>query len=160
MAQNIISAGLTAEQLTAIQNNLTELREQMPFLLALSKAQRKKMPKLGNTFKPFVSIAEEVVNQHPQIISPLFSKEEFLRDTKLMRDLVPIYEKSVALTEALNNTIFAAGSDALVESLEIYAAVLANKDKVPGLEDVASRMAAFFERKRTKKEDPPAQPQS
>ena len=65
MAQNIISAELTAEQLTAIQNNLTELREQMPFLLALSKAQRKKMPKLGNTFKSFVSIAEEVVNQHP-----------------------------------------------------------------------------------------------
>jgi len=160
MAQNIISAALTAEQLTAIQNKLTELREQMPFLLALTKAQRKKMPKLGNKFKPFVSIAEEVVNQHPQIISPLFSKEEFLRDTRLMRDLVTIYEKSVALTEALNNTIFAAGSDSFVESLEIYAAVLANKDKIPGLEDVAARMGAFFERKRTKKEETPPLPQS
>lgn len=160
MEQNLISAELTAEQFTAILDDFTQLREQMPFLIAMNANQKKRIAKMGEVYKPFVELAIGVVNEHPNIISPLFDKLEFLRDFKLYQNLTEIYEKSVALTEALDNTILAAGSDSFKESLQVYGAVFANKDKVPGLEDIAARMSAYFEKKKSDKKDtpPPSSP--
>jgi len=158
MEQNLISAELSAEQFTAILEEFTHLREAMPFLIAMDASQRKRIAKMGDVYKPFVELAIGVVKEHPNIISPLFDSQEFLRDFKLYQNLSEIFEKAVALTEALDNTILAAGSDSFKESLQVYAAVIANKDKVPGLEDIAARMSAFFEKKKSGKKDTPPPP--
>ncbi|MCL4511307.1 MAG: hypothetical protein M1470_09595 [Bacteroidetes bacterium] len=50
--------------------------------------------------------------------------------------------------------MFAANSDAMSESLEIYSAVQMKKDKIPGMDTIAAQMADFF--RKTKRKPAPA----
>lgn len=67
-----------------------------------------------------------------------------------MRNYTQINE----LAESLGKTKMAIDSDALNGTMEIYAAVKQNRDKVPGLNVVAEEMAEFF-KKASKKVAPP-----
>jgi hypothetical protein len=102
--------------------------------------------KPGNTFAPLIDKAYHVVVDHPEILPSVFDKEEFIRDYQLFKDLTPIDNQVNQLSESVSKTLMAISSDALTGTLEVYAAVKQNKDKVPGLNVVAEEMAGFFKK--------------
>jgi len=148
MEQNLISAEISAADALAVEQLLTQVKEKLPFLLTLSPEQRQYLTKSGNTYKPFIDKALEVINQYPQIFTELFDKEEFKRDVDLVKTLEPILLKMKSLTDALEDTVTALKSDSMVAALEVYSCVQGSKAKVPGLNIVYDEMKIFFTKKR------------
>jgi hypothetical protein len=146
MAQNLVSAVLPSEDAAAILQNLADAKAKLQFLLTLQGADIQSLVKVGNTFLPFIEQAYQVAKDHPEILPGIFDKEEFIRDCELLKSLRPILNQIKELAESLQNTFFAASSDAMVGALEVYAAVKQNRDKVPGLNVAADEMAVYFKR--------------
>lgn len=157
MAQNLVSATLTEETKNQIFAKLAEIKSALDFLLSLQPKEVRSLFKPGNTFAPLIDKAYQVVVDHPEILPSIFDKEEFIRDYQLSKDLTPIDNQINELSESVSKTLMAISSDALNGTLEIYAAVKQNKDKVPGLNVVAAEMAEFF--KKAGKKTTPSQDQ-
>jgi len=155
MEQNLISAVLLAEDISAINGALETIKQKLPFLITLSPEEKLSLHKLGNTLKPMVDMAADAVERYPQILSGMFNKEEFIKDYTLYEELTSLEEKLAALHSAVESTQMAVGSDTLLEALEVYGSVRDNKNKVPGLDSLASSMQVFFKRKKGEKPQPP-----
>jgi hypothetical protein len=152
MSQNLISATLSAEDAAAVIDNLSEAKSRLSFLLSLQTEDMITLFKAGNAYLPFIDKAFQAMLSHPEIIPPVFNKEEFERDYQLLSALRPIFNQINEMAEGIQKTFTAVGSDALAGALEVYNAVKQNKDKVPGLAATADEMAVFFKRSRTKTE--------
>lgn len=150
MAQNLISATLSATEATDVLQSLNAVKTKMPFLSALQKTDVSALFKVGNAYLPFIDKIYQVVVTHPEILPAIFDKEEFLRDYELFKVIQPIYNQINELAEGIQKTYTATGSDTLVAALEVYAAVKQHKDKVPGLSVVSDEMAVFFKKAKSK----------
>ena len=150
MAQNLVSAALSAEDAAAIQKSLTDAKAKLSFLLSLQTEDIATLFKVGNAYLPFIEKAYQTVIAHPEILPAVFDKDEFLKDYNLLIALRPIFNQINELAESIQKTFMAVGSDAMVASLEIYSAVKQNKDKVPGLAVTADEMAVFFKKTKAK----------
>lgn len=152
MSQNLISATLSADDAAAVQQNLNDAKARLGFLLSLQTEDIVTLFKAGNAYLPFIDKAYQAMVAHPEIIPPVFDKDEFTLDYNLLSALRPIFNQVSELMESIQKTFTAVGSDAMVASLEIYSAVKQNKDKVPGLAATADEMGVFFKRSRAKAE--------
>ena len=150
MAQNLISASLSAADAAEVNQSLSAIKSKLTFLSALQSTDISGLYKVGNAYLPFLDQIHEVVETHPEILPGIFDKEEFLRDYELFNTIRPILNQINELAEGLQKAYTAVGSDTLVAALEVYAAVKQNKDKVPGLSVASDNMAVFFKRARTK----------
>jgi len=155
MAQNLVSGALSTEQKAQIGQGLAAIKAGLPMIITLQPEQKREFVRVGSTFLPFIEIAHGVSVDHPEIMSGVFNLAEYNRDYALSIDLLPILNQLNELAESVQDTIFAANSDAMAESLEVYAAVQANTDKVPGMDTIAAKMAAFFKKSRTQSPTPP-----
>jgi hypothetical protein len=154
MAQNLISASLSAEDAAAVQQNFMAAKDKLSFLLSLQTADVITLFKAGNAYLPFIDLAYQAMKAHPEILPAVFDKDEFTRDYNLLVTLRPIFNQINELAESIQKTFTAVGSDALVASLEVYSAVKQNKDKVPGLATTANEMAVFFKKSKAKNNAP------
>lgn len=146
--QNLVSGVFSTEQSTSIDQALVTIKNGLPMLIILQPGQKKEFVKVGNSYLPLIELAHNVVTEHPELMSGVFDKAEFDRDYNIARDLITVLNRLEELTESVQDTIFAANSDAMSAALEVYAAVQQNKDKIPGLDTVAAKMAAFFKKSR------------
>lgn len=150
MAQNLISASLSAAEAAEVLQSLTSVKTKMPFLSTLQKTDVSGLFKVGNAFLPFIDKIYQVVTTHPEILPAIFDKEEFLRDYELLNTIRPIFNQINELAEGIQKTFTAVGSDTLVSSLEVYASVKQNKDKVVGLSVISDELAVFFKKAKVK----------
>jgi hypothetical protein len=148
--QNLISTALATELKQSIEQQLTEIKSQLNFLLALQPDDIQGLFKAGNNYYPFIDRAHETVTKHPEILPSVFNVEEFKKDYNLSKNLTPIVNQINELAEGLGKTLTAINSDALAAALDVYAAVKQNRDKVSGLNVVADEMSVFFQRTRMK----------
>lgn len=146
MSQNLISTTLTAEDAADVQQNLAAAKAKLSFLLSLQTKDVVTHFKVGNAYLPFIDKAYQIMVVHPEIMPPIFSNDEFLRDYNLLNTLRPIFTQIDELAESVRKTFTAVDNDALVAALEVYSAVKRNKDKVPGLASTADEMAVFFKK--------------
>jgi hypothetical protein len=153
-AQNLISATISSEVKTEILQKIGEVKGRLPFLVTLQPADIQGLFKAGDGYAPFVEKAYHVVCDHPSIMSGIFNTDEFKRDFQLAKDLDPIENQLIELTEAVQNTLIAVNSDAMGGALEVYAAVQQNKNKIPGLNTLADDMSEFFKKSKRKKPEP------
>ena len=104
------------------------------------------MFKVGENFAPFLPIYVQAVNEHPEIMSGTFNAPAFKRDVNLKIALDQIQEKLSVLAKGVDDTNTAVGSDALIESLEVYGQAKLNEKKIPGLSILVEKMKEFFPR--------------
>ncbi len=148
--QNLVSASLSAEAKAEIVKDLAEIKKRLGFLTSLGKKEVKTLFKAGNGYAPLLDKAYQTVTDNPDIMPRVFSLEEFRKDYQLYKDLAPIASQIEQLSDSLQNTMIALASDTMMETLEIYQAVKANKNKVPGLDTVAEDMSVFFAKQHAK----------
>ena len=151
MKQNLITASLITTDAAEVQLKLKEAKEKLNFLLSLQTTDINGIIKLGNAYLPFIDIVHRTVIEHPEILPAVFDKEEFLNDYALLSTLRPILAQLNELTESVQKTFYAVGSDVLVASLEVYSSVKQQQDKVPGLKATADEMALFFKKAKAAK---------
>ncbi len=153
-AQNLVSEEFTSEGKAAFDQGLAGIKGGLPALVTLRPGEKRELVKVGNSYLPFIDEAHEVLTAHPDIMPGIFNAEEFRRDYKLAKDMTPYVNEVRELLEGMEDTVFAAYSDAMTGALEIYAAVQQNKDKVPGLDAIAAQMASFFKKVRKRTTEP------
>jgi len=146
--QNLVSASLTPEARDQILKLVGEVRARLGFLLSLGAEQTATLFKAGKEYQPFVEGCHQVAVGHPEILPRVFNTEEFDKDYSLGRDLALIADSIDQLNTAVAQTLIAVRSDGLSEALEVYAAVKANRDRVPGLDVAADNLGRFFQRHR------------
>ena len=148
--QNLVSASLSAEAKAEIVKDLAEIKKRLGFLTSLGKKEVKTLFKAGNGYAPLLDKAYQTVSDNPDIMPKVFSLEEFRKDYQLYKDLAPIASQIEQLSDSLQNTMIALASDTLMPTLEIYQAVMQNRNKVAGLGAVADDMQVFSTRQRKK----------
>jgi len=150
MSQNLISATLQPADAAEVQQLLATAKSKLSFLLSLSSDDVSGIFIAGNSYLPFIELAFQVVQSHPEILPAVFDKDEFMRDYQLLTTIRPILLQINELAESIQKTLYAVGSDSMVAALDVYAAVKQNKDKVPGLNATADQMAVFFKKAKSK----------
>jgi hypothetical protein len=118
--QNLISVQVEDAVVATALNQIKEAKNALPFLLNLSKENRVKYRKMGPKSVDYVSDTLAGANQFSSSLPQDFSVAEFAKDAVLIKQLFPLLVASQALTEALNDTILALGSDSMKEADEVY----------------------------------------
>lgn len=118
--QNLITAETDDTTVAAAIASINETKSKFPFLLNLSAENRKKFRKMGPKSVHYVNDNLAGAVQFPNSLPSDFPLPEFAKDVTLINKLYPILVASQALTEGLNDTILALGSDAIKEADEVY----------------------------------------
>jgi hypothetical protein len=118
--QNLISATVEDNVVTTVLNQIKEAQTALPFLLNLSKENRKNYRKMGPKSVDYVNDNLAGAKQFPKSLPQDFSIEEFSKDAILVKQLYPLLVATQSLEEALSDTILALGSDSMKEADEVY----------------------------------------
>jgi hypothetical protein len=118
--QNLISAEVTDNIVVAAISNINGAKDTLSFLINLSSEDRKKFRKMGPKSVDYVNDNLAGANQFSNSLPGDFPLAEFTKDVALINKLYPLLIASQALTEGLNDTILALGSDAMKQGDEVY----------------------------------------
>ena len=151
MADNRISANLSATDRLAVMDAIATIREKLPFLVDLTTEDRRTMLKMGDKSRAFVSKALEVATQNPEFLPRSFDVEEMRRDLALYEALYPVLLSLTQLQELVDDTYIAIGSEAYAAALAVYNYAKASGD-VTGLDAVIDEMGRRFTRRSKKKQ--------
>jgi len=150
MAENRISAKLSATDKDAVMQAIATIREKLPFLIDLTTEDRRTIVKMGDKSRAFVSKALEVATQNPDFLPRSFDIEEMRRDLALYEALYPVLLSLTQLQELVDDTCMASGSEAYAAALAVYNYAKASGD-VTGLDAVIDEMGRRFTRRSKKK---------
>jgi hypothetical protein len=142
MSQNLISADFSAEDQQAAIQAIQQLQS-LPFLIGLSNKDKQRLNKMGDKSRTFVDQALDIAKQNDDILPNRFNLDEFERDVQLYNALHPINTALSKLSELVDGTLMAVGSDAYTAALDVYAyAKMSNG--VTGLEELRAAMGERF----------------
>lgn len=150
MAENRISAKLSAADKDAVMQAIATIKEKLPFLIDLTTEDRRTIVKMGDKSRAFVSKALEVATQNPDFLPRSFDVEEMRRDLALYEALYPVLLSLTQLQELVDDTCMASGSEAYTAALAVYNYAKASGD-VAGLNSVIDEMGRRFTRRSKKK---------
>lgn len=143
---NYISAEITQEVIDKVTADLVDIQSKLPFILKLSPAVKQSMPKLEDSRAPFVNKCLFYARKESKILPPYTDIDELERDLKLFNNLQNIAKEVDRLSDMINDTRIAAGSDAYVAALSIYNSVKqAAKMNVPGTKAILDDLKTAFE---------------
>ncbi|HEY0945683.1 MAG TPA: hypothetical protein VGD81_10460 [Opitutaceae bacterium] len=145
-AQNLVSASLTAADQQAVLQKITELRQQLPFLIDLTILERQRLLKMGDGSRAFVEKSLTAAQSNPQILPGVFSIAEFEQDLALWTALQPIAAQIAQLAELIEDTQIGLGSDLMVQAMEVYRH-LGNTQAGAGLEELRKELGLRFSRR-------------
>jgi len=151
MVNNRISAKLSEEAFARIRAAFAQIRADLPFLLDLTKEQKKALPKFGDKSIPFVNKTLEFAKEHSDVIPARLPMEEFSRDVTLYNQLFMIYHEGKELCDQINDTYLQVGAEAYSTALAVYANLQINQDLFDGSELVLDELSKRFIQK-TKKD--------
>jgi hypothetical protein len=120
MPTNKISAVLPEADKTAIVSAIDTIKTKMPFLVNLTNDGRKKLRKMGPSSVEFVTLSLQGAKNFGNLLRSDFNVNEFEQDVNLVKQLSEIRIKLAAVLESIEDTIIAAGSDAMASADTVY----------------------------------------
>lgn len=118
-----ISVTLSEADMQAVRASLDAIRAKLPFLVALTPKERQKLVKMGEKSVAFVKQCLQTVKDNPDLMPPTFNRQEFERDVDLASSLLGLLLLMQDLCAKLDDTLLAVGSEAMQQSLDVYAQV-------------------------------------
>jgi hypothetical protein len=134
---------LTAEDAVLVNGALTTLEEKLPFLVALTKTDIRRMANLGQKNETFVMAAIAAGAQNPQLIPPGIGMAAIERDRVGREQLAVISQRIQRLNEKLAHTRLLLGADLYGAALAIYKA-LRQFGRDAGLGDLLAELGRRF----------------
>jgi hypothetical protein len=143
---DLISASLTQSDRDEVLLAVATIKSKLSFLIDLSAEERKTKAKMGDKSRAFVTKALEVATQNPDFLPRSFDLEEMRKDVQLFEAMYPIVVALTQLSELVDDTALAAGSEAYTAALQVYNYAKAS-GQGSGLDAVVSEMGQRFARK-------------
>ena len=139
-----ISASLAPGQVQEIKAAIATIRNNMPFLISLTPDERRKRFKMGDKSLAFVSNSVTVTQNNAEVVPASFDIPEFTKDYQLTMTLAEVLGLLEQLTEQVDDTLMAVGSESITSSLLIYDYVKTAAKHKPGLKSVADQLGERF----------------
>ncbi|MEH1802074.1 MAG: hypothetical protein V7L02_18945 [Nostoc sp.] len=144
MAYQNIAASLSPQDIHEIKAALQTVQKKMPFLITLSTEERRKLVKMGDKSLAFVNNSITAAQSNREILPATFDVEELVQDYQLAAALTELLTSMQQLTEQVDDTLMAVGSEAMTSSLTVYDYVKTASKKTPGLKTVAEQLGERF----------------
>jgi hypothetical protein len=144
MNNDLSSAQLIPSQQLAVLQAINNIQIMLPFLIDLTTADRRGLPKLGDKGRAFIDQGLVLATQNDGILPRNFDLEQYRREVSMVRELEPVILAFRQLMKRLEDTYTAVGSDAYTQTLVVYqTAKLANKNGAldQHLDSLAQRFA-------------------
>ena len=142
---NNVSAVISNEAVTEIQDAVNTIRRNIPFLVSLTAEQRHMIPKMGNKTVSFVNKSLEYATQNPGVLPAYFDLAEFKKDVEAFNQLFRVVAPLQKLAEELDDTMMMAGSEAYTSALVFYNSLKsAIKTGQTGLKNVQDDLSSRF----------------
>ena len=140
---NKISVDFATTDKDNVLHKIKDVSTSMPFLIGLSEDERKRYGNMGPKSVEYVKQCLEGALNFPEELKSNFSVEEFQKDVKLVDNLFGIKIALTGLLESVNDTLNAAGIDAMGASSEVYDSL---KSSAKSNANVKSMVALIGER--------------
>jgi len=150
MAYQNITASLSPEDMQQIKAALQTIQKKLPFLITLSTEERRRLFKMGDKSLAFVNNSLTAAQSNPDILPASFDIQEFVRDYQLAATLTELLIALRQLSEQVDDTLLAVGSEAISSSLTVYDYVKTAAKKTPGLKSLAEQLGDRFKAIRNK----------
>lgn len=145
LTSNRLSVTLTPAAITAIKAAIATVDTQLPFLLGLTNAERKALPKIDVNNKVFVEDALTAINNNGGILPNYINAVEIGKDLQLFEQLDELVQLVGQLYDKLKDTQILAGSEAYVSSLVAYKLFASAADAgLPGAESIYNQLKQRF----------------
>jgi len=145
ITSNRLSVTLTPAAITAIKTAIATVNTQLPFLLGLTSAERKAIPKIDVNNKVFVEDALTAINNNTGILPSYINATEIGKDLELFEQLDELVQLVGQLYDKLKDTQMLAGSEAYVSSLVAYKLFASAADAgLPGAESIYNQLKQRF----------------
>ena len=144
MPYQAISAAISDDKLQEIKTAIASIRANMPFLVSLTVDERRKRIKMGDKSLAFVSNSLSVTQNNPEVVPSNFDIAEFNKDYQLTVSLTEVLSLLQQLTEEVDDTLLAVGSESMASSLLVYDYVKTAAKHAPGLKSVADQLGERF----------------
>ncbi len=149
-----VNANLTDADLQEIKRAIDTIQNKLPFLMTLSAEERKQLYKLGDKRLAFVQNSLNAAQNNPNILPASFDYDGFANDYRLAANLTDLQMKLRQLTEQVDDTLLAVGSEAMIGSLTVYDYVKTASKKTPGLKAIAEQLGNLFKATRARSAKP------
>jgi hypothetical protein len=150
MAYQNITGSLSPEDMQQIKAALQTIQKKLPFLITLSTEERRRLFKMGDKSLAFVNNSLTAAQSNPDILPASFDIQEFVRDYQLAATLTELLIALRQLSEQVDDTLLAVGSEAMSSSLTVYDYVKTAAKKTPGLKRLAEQLGDRFKAIRNK----------
>lgn len=147
MPTNRVDASFTSEQREKAKAALASLAESLPFLINLGSDERMTMLKFGEKNRSFVVKALAIAEAQPEILPGSFQLDEFRTDVALVESLYPLRHAIETLSRQVDDTYFAAGSEAYAAALLVYQYAKVHNVASGALEETLDDLGRRFARK-------------
>ncbi len=145
ITSNRLSVTLTPAAITAIKTAIATVNTQLPFLLGLTSAERKAIPKIDVNNKVFVEDALTAINNNTGILPSYINATEIGKDLELFEQLDELVQLVGQLYDKLKDTQMLAGSEAYVSSLVAYKLFASAADAgLPGADSIYNQLKQRF----------------
>jgi hypothetical protein len=144
MAYQNITASLSPQDIQEIRAALQKVQQKLPFLVTLSAEERRKLVKMGDKSLAFVNNSVTAAQSNREILPATFDVDELVRDYQLTAALTELLISIQQLSEQVDDTLMAVGSEAMTSSLTVYDYVKTASKKTPGLKTVAEQLGERF----------------
>ena len=147
MSQNIVSIVITDEQRAALLATVQQLEHQLTGLtVALGPDKRRELLKMGVKSETFCRQALSALDKNRQVVPPSLGLDEALLDLRALDILRPLSQRLQQLTEQLQDTEMALGSDLMHTAVEGYG-LLKLTGKNQGLDGLLKDLGGRFSRR-------------
>ena len=157
--KNLVSASVTDEAMTAVKKGLADIAAALPFLIALSTAERKRTRIMGQKSVEFVNLALNGAESFSEYLLSSFNKAEFAKDIELINKLWKIRVDVASLLEKVDDTIYGASADAMAAADEVYNYLKSASEKNAAVKALVSEMSKRYERPSKKSKDDGKKPE-
>ena len=104
--KNLVSATLSEASCDKIQEMIKKIESELPFLIALSTADKRRIRPSGQRTAAFVDMALRGAQNFPQHLLQTFDVDEFEHDVLLMHRLKGLRASVASLLEKLDDTVY------------------------------------------------------
>jgi hypothetical protein len=146
MTPNKVNATLSPDDQEAVLTAIAGIRQKLPFLIALTTAERQATVKLGDKSHMFVKKALDVATQNPGVLPASITVEDVRNGVQLFEGLTAIRIAVDQLQKQIDDTTMQAGSEAYAKARVVYTCAKAGFAGA-GLKTAAEDLGKRFGRK-------------
>jgi hypothetical protein len=147
MTKNRVSASLTETDKAAVLEAIMEAKEKMPFLINLSGQERHRSRKMGPRSVEYVNLSLQGSRSFASLIPSTIDLDEFSRDVTLVNQLLAIRIEVESLLEGIDDTMVAAGADAMQYADLVYSYLKTGSRSNAGVKSITADIAKRFLRR-------------